>query len=110
MDETTKTEDSGFPIRFRIPTRMPSVIAQHLTVQPIEDGILLSFYEVIPPLFPTDLSEEQMKQLKETGVPAECVSKVFVPNSRYVDFLDTMDSVLPDDDEDEVSELEKDKQ
>lgn len=109
MEETTKTEDSGFPIRFRIPTRMPSVIAQHLTVQPVEDGILLSFYEVIPPLFPTDLSEEQIKQLKETGVMAECVSKVFVPNSRYLDFLDAMEIVLPDDEEDEDIELEKDK-
>lgn len=104
---------SGIPIRFRVPSRLPSVIAQHLIVQPTDGGVLLSFYEVIPPVVTQPLSEDEIKEIKEAGVIAECVSKVFVPSSKYIDFVNTMNSILPVSDEsdksDELDELEDNK-
>jgi hypothetical protein len=94
-------ENTQIPLRLRIPSRMPSVIAQHLTVQPADDGVLLSFYEVVTPTVLNELTEEQIEELKTTGIPAECVSRVFVPISRYEEFLDAMESILPDDDEED---------
>jgi len=83
-------------LNFRIPARLPSVIAQHLVVQPNEDGVLLSFYEVIPPLIKEETpTEEDIKKIKDIGLIAECVSKVFVPGSRYEAFVRAMSSVLP---------------
>ncbi|HEX8397504.1 MAG TPA: hypothetical protein VF644_08760, partial [Pyrinomonadaceae bacterium] len=81
-------------ISFRIPTRLPSVIAHHLTVQPSEDGVLLSFYEVIPPLIRNNTSDDEIKKIRDIGVTAECVSKVFVPGSRYEGFVEAMESIL----------------
>ncbi len=93
-EEKEKIEEQRIPLRFRIPQKMPSVIAQHMTLQPSEDGVLLSFFEVIPPLIPQDFTKEQTQKLVETGITAECVSKVFVPASRYADFVKAMASIV----------------
>jgi hypothetical protein len=110
MAETDEgTEQKRVPLRFRIPTKMPSVVAQHLTVQPDGDGFLLSFYEVIPPLIHPDITTDQLKAFEESGVIAECVSKVYVPLSRYEDFIDAMESVLEAEDEEVKAEEGKAK-
>ena len=101
MAENEETEQKPLRVRFRIPVRMPSVIAHHLTVQPNEDGVIISFYEEIPPVITEDRTKEDLKIIEESGVIAECVSRVFVPNSKYVDFVDALDSVIPNDEEDE---------
>lgn len=110
MTEDTKEKDPKLEaelgqevkLNMRIPTRMPSVIAHHLTIQPSEDGVLLSFYEVIPPVIRGEIpSQDEIKRIKETGVTAECVSKVFIPNSRYEAFVTAMSSILPNENEKE---------
>ncbi len=109
MEQTDSKEIKNVPIRFRIPNKLPSVIGQHIIIQPNEDGVLLSFYEIIPPIISHETYEEQITQLKEIGVIAECVSKVFVPNSKYVEFVQAMKSILPDEDF-EVSKINDPKQ
>lgn len=81
-------------LRFRIPQRMPSVVANEMIIQPIADGVLLSFFEVIPPLLPTNPTTEQMENIRQAGVVAECVSRVFVPNSKFEAFANAMASII----------------
>ena len=109
-EKANQTEDAGLPVRLRVPAKMPSVVAQHLAVQPNDDGVLLSFFEVIPPIMPLDANEEQLKQLRATGIIAECVSKVFIPGSRYQDFVSAMRSILPAESEQIEDNPEQDKQ
>lgn len=92
---TDKSEESvELHIRFRIPQKMPSVVATEMIVQPNADGVLLSFFEIIPPLVSSDVTKEQMESIRQSGVPAECVSRVFVPKSKFKSFVDAMASVI----------------
>ena len=94
-------EQKQFQIRFRLPTKFPSVVAQYISVQPDVDGVLLSFFELIPPMIPDDITDEQLKTLQAAGVPAECVSKVYIPLSRYEDIVNVMSSIILKEDETE---------
>jgi hypothetical protein len=100
MAEENKKEDSDkerrITIRFRPPIRIPTVFADHLTVQPGPDGVTLSFYEAVLPVIPPNATEEQIKEIEESGVFADCVSKIFVPGSRYGAFVGAMKSIIPD--------------
>lgn len=105
-EETVPAADeTPIRMRFRVPSRMPSVVGQHLSVMPLPDGVLLSFFEVVPPIIQGNLTDEQAAQLNEMGIIAECVSKVFVPNSVYEGFVEAMNSVL----ENEFEETEDEK-
>jgi hypothetical protein len=90
-----KQQSLEFQIRFRIPQRFPSVIASEMVIQPSSDGVLLSFFEIIPPLVSSDTTPEQIEAMKQAGVVAECVSRVFVPKSKFAAFAKAMSDVLP---------------
>ncbi len=87
-------KDLEMKIRFRIPQKMPSVVATEMIVQPSVDGVLMSFFEIIPPIIAPNISSEDLEAMKEAGIAAECVSKVFIPNSKYATFVQTMASIL----------------
>src|SRR5437016_13753739 len=83
-ENTPKSDLVEVQINFRVPGRMPGVYAQHLFIQPGSDEVVLSFFEIIPPLVAPGKSEdENLKQLRETGVVAECVARVIVPHARF---------------------------
>ncbi len=84
-------------INFRIPARMPSVIGQEMTASRVPDGVLLSFFEVIQPVFTQEPTPEQLKALEQTGIIAECVSKVFIPESKYQSLVEALMSLVPND-------------
>src|SRR5829696_7668297 len=86
--------DAGLevPLRFGVPAGMPSRYAHHLIVQQGESEVLLSFFEVIPPLL-VGSPDEQKETLKK-GVRADCVARITVSKSRYPDFVRVLNSIL----------------
>jgi hypothetical protein len=83
-------------VNFRILGRMPSVYAHHMSIQPGESEVVLSFFEVIPPpIFPPD--ETALKQLSEAGVVAECVARVTIANNRFSNFVKAFQQYMVDD-------------
>ena len=79
--------------KFRIPQKMPSVVAHEMTVQQSLDGMLISFFEVVLPI--NNGTPESIQDIQERGLVAECVSKVFIPQSRYEAFVNALVSTLP---------------
>ena len=75
-------------VKFRIPQKVPSVVAQEMVIQPSIDGVQLSFFEIqLPIVTGKEMDAEQIKTIQESGVIAECVSKVFVPMSKFEGFV-----------------------
>lgn len=85
-------EDLQIKVNFRIHPRMPSVYAQHMTIQPSPNEIVLSFFEIVPPFLSTPTAE-QIKQVQETGVVADCVARVTVSHAVFPNFVKAMQEV-----------------
>ncbi len=93
-------EAGGFPenvqvkVNFRIGGRMPSVYAHHMLVQPGEDEVILSFYELILPPFAGQPSEEQLKAIEEGGLIADCVARVTIAKNKFPGFATAMQQIV----------------
>lgn len=81
-------------MNFRIPGRMPTLYAHHMLVQPGEEEVVLSFFEVIPPLVYGDNAEEQIREIEEGGVIADCVARITIAKKRYRSFVEAMQQIL----------------
>ncbi len=75
--------------------RMASVLGQEMTVTVVDDGYLLSFFEIVQPIISGQPTPEKLAAIAETGVMAECVSKVFIPKSKYQAVIGALISMLP---------------
>lgn len=84
--------EEAIALNFRILPRTPSMYAYHMTVQPTEYEVTLSFFEIIHPIIMSD-SKEALERLKETGVTAECVVRVTVARERFQIFAEAMQEV-----------------
>lgn len=91
--EEKPPESLNVRLNFRVPGRMPSVYAHHVLIQPAEHEVLISFFEIVPPLAIGD-SEDQLKLLQETGVIAECVARITLAKSRYAGFAAAVQQIL----------------
>ena len=89
-------EDIQIKLNYRIPARMPSVLGQEMTASLVPDGVLLSFFEVIQPVFTSEPTLSELEAMAQTGIIAECVSKIFIPKSKYKAFVDALASLLPE--------------
>ena len=93
-------------LNFRIPPRMPSVYAHHMLVQSGEFEVVLSFFEITPPIITEKLPEsERLKILQEAGVVAECVARITIAKDRFPAFANALQDVMKQDTAPE--ELEK---
>ena len=90
--EEAQGDDLKIPLKFGIPQGMPSRYAHHLIVQPSEDEVVLSFFEVIPPLLLGNV-EDHLETLKK-GVRADCIARITVAKRRYPEFVRAMGSIL----------------
>ncbi len=92
-DQEPPPDSVTVKLSFRVPQRMPAVYAHHMMIQPGEQEVLLSFFEVIPPpAFAQD--EEQVKKLQEIGVVAECVARIIIARDRFPSFARAMQDIL----------------
>lgn len=80
-------------LNFRVFGRMPSVYAQHMSIQPGQHEVVLAFFEVIAPPI-VGPQEDMVKQLVEHGVVAECVARVTIANGRFPAFVGAMQQFL----------------
>jgi hypothetical protein len=81
-----------FPLRHRILGRMPSIFAQNLLIQATPEAVVLSFFETVLPPKPV-YTEEDVEQLKEVGVVAECIARIAMPQSAFLEAADAMQRV-----------------
>lgn len=91
-EETEKSVE--LQIKFRIPQRMPALLATEMIVQPGAGGVTLSFFDVIAPIVPPDVSEEQLESIRQAGIPAECISRIFIPAYKFEGFVNAMVTIL----------------
>jgi hypothetical protein len=71
---------------------VPSVYAQFMAIQPTPDGVLLSFFEAVPPII-QDTTPEVLEELKRQGVKAECVARITVSKNRFLEFAKVVKDV-----------------
>ena len=101
-DKEPSSEPVEVKLTFRVHPRMPAVYAHHIIVQPGEQEVLLSFFEVIPPPI-INQDEETLKKLLEAGVVADCVARVIVAKGRFPGFVRALQDILKLDGSPEVS-------
>lgn len=79
------------PLQFNAPVDMPSVYATNIVLQQMEYEVVVSFYEMQPPiLLPGRKEEENLAILKKAGMRADCVAKVVIAKERFGAFADIM--------------------
>lgn len=88
-----QSDEIRVKLSFRIPPRMPSVYAHHMSIQQGENEVLLSFFEVVPPGTTEQEAEERLKNLQEIGIIAECVAKVTIAKDAFPRFANAMGQV-----------------
>jgi hypothetical protein len=77
----------SMPVKLSMSRFVPSVYAQHMVVQVTADAVLMTFYEVVPPVFTTaPLTDEAIEELRKTGIRAECVARITVPYNSFPEF------------------------
>lgn len=80
-----------------VPTGSDSVVTHYasiLAAQPVETNMLISFFEVHPPVF-FGPPEQQMAQLERTkSVAAECVARVIVSAERLEEMINILSTAL----------------
>ena len=78
-----------FPLRHRIFGRMPSVYAHNVLIQTLPDEVVVSFFEtILPPK--SEVTPEDVEELKETGLIAECVARITLSHRQFLDIADAM--------------------
>jgi len=84
-------QEEQLQISFNVPIEMPSVYATNIVLQQMEYEVLVSFYEIQPPLLLPESNEaENLAILKKTGMRADCVAKVIISKERFGAFADVM--------------------
>ena len=92
-EPTNAPESVAVKVNFRVPSRMPSVYAHHLLINPGLLEVSLSFFEVAPPIAVGDNQEDQLKLLRETGLNADCVARIIVAKARFPSFVSAMQQI-----------------
>jgi hypothetical protein len=95
MPQEEKTPVSvDLPIEFLIPDHIKTKLANMFTVQQVDGGFFILFYEMMPPIFIGE--QEQFFELASSGktAKAECVSRLFIPSTRIESFIDTLKDQL----------------
>jgi len=95
-DQKEETPDSiQVKLNFRIPPRMPTVYAHHMLVQQGEFEVVLSFFEVTPPIIIEQIADtDRLKFLQETGLVAECVARVTIAKDRFPGFAQALQQIV----------------
>lgn len=89
---TDPNQPQEFRLRHRILGRMPSVYAHNLVIQTLPESIVISFFEtILPPK--VELTPEDLEQLKEVGLIAECVARITMSPGAFMDAADAMQRV-----------------
>jgi hypothetical protein len=88
-----KADEIQVKLNFRIPPRMPSVYAHHMYIQQGQNEVVISFFEVVPPVMTEQATEDRLKTLQEIGVVAECVARVTVAKESFPAFAKAMQQV-----------------
>ena len=84
-------QEEQVQISFNVPIEMPSVYATNIVLQQMEYEVLVSFYEIQPPLLLAGSNEaENLAILKKTGMRADCVAKIIISKQRFGAFVDVM--------------------
>lgn len=71
---------------------MPSIFAHNMLIQGMPESVLLSFFETILPPKP-EMTAEDLAQLQETGLLAECVARITMPPQAFLEAADAMQRV-----------------
>ena len=82
------------PIAWYYPEDLITRYSTNLLVQAAENEIILSFFEIIPPILlgsPDDI-EAQLEQTE--AIKAKCVARIIVSGEKFPDFLKAMGSQL----------------
>jgi hypothetical protein len=80
------------PIRFQMDKFLPSVVAQHIAVQITTGNVLVSFFEVNPPVM-FNPTPDSIEKLQQEGLPVECVARISIPVSLFPGFADVFSKV-----------------
>ena len=78
------SEEAEVPLHFVMSNFLPSVLAQHITIQGTAENILVGFYEANPPIM-FDPNQEAIDALKREGFVAECVARIAIPKSQFIE-------------------------
>ncbi len=73
------------PIRFNTETGKQSVYATNLLIQASHNVVLMSFFEEQQPVLTG--KPDELETLAKTGIRADCVAKLVVPQEKFADFV-----------------------
>jgi hypothetical protein len=90
--KTSETEEVEVPVRLLMSKFLPSVVAQHLTIQASSGNIIIAFYEANPPIM-LNPTPDSFEKLQKEGLTAECVARICIPLALFPGVADAFSQV-----------------
>jgi hypothetical protein len=96
MDDSNKLigRVSPLPITYTYPESQLALFANHFSVVQNEHEVILSFYQLHPPLAQND-AEAKVMLGSNQGIPAQLVARIAVPRNRMPSFIEAIVSSAP---------------
>lgn len=94
--KTPPRDNDQVKVTFNIPVDKPSVYASNILIQPLEHEVLISFYEMQPPILPGVNEAENLAILRKVGLRADCVAKVTISKQRFEGFANAFRQAASD--------------
>lgn len=88
----TNNNEKGVPVRWNISENIVARYATNMVIQQLENEVLISFFEIKPPII-LGSPEQIQKQLEELGsVNADCVAQIIVAKNKMPNFIEALES------------------
>ncbi|MCI0389135.1 MAG: hypothetical protein MOB07_10285 [Acidobacteria bacterium] len=89
---TGEAEEVEVPVRLQVSEFVPSVVAQHITLQSTTGSVIIAFYEANPPVM-LNPTPDSLERFQKEGFTAECVARISVSPSVFLSFADVFTKV-----------------
>lgn len=89
-----KPKERTYDLNLQIPQNIVTLYATNLTVQSVNDGVVVAFYEALPPLVLG--TQEEVDKILDTinTIPANCVGRFMISNTQFPNFVRVMNEAL----------------
>ena len=95
-DGIQETEPQGrtYQLKFHTPENFATLHATNITVQGLADGVIVSFFEALPPLVVGTPEEVAATFNNIDTIQANCVGRFIISNSQFPNFVGVLNEAL----------------
>ncbi len=92
--QESKKPGRSFQLEFHTPENFATLHATNITVQGLSDGVIVSFFEALPPLVVGTQKEVEEALENIDTIRANCVGRFIISNTQFPKFVEVLNEAL----------------